>query len=304
MVSCDSSHTNESKNFSTNYYGVLEIYYYGDLLGCTTGAKVFKDRQTLVVFKNKDFKERNHIDELFLEDYNAFGVRGVNLQIKKSTGLSIGVNQHGLVAVNSNILATPDSPYDLITERIVLEAKTIDEAVEICEREIRSTNYQWCNMVVATPEQLIALEITSSEIATVRSRDYLVRTNHHLILDTNEILINVDPEKEWQNIEHSKIRYKNADRYLKHASDIQAIYSMLASHQEKGSICRHGTAYAQDLSYTSVYSYLIAINIEESPKIIFNVSKGPPCQNTYVKFNLEFPLTPKKNNLIKDSFPY
>ncbi len=273
-------------------------------MGCTTGAKIFNDEQALVVFKNKDFKAKNHTDKLAFERYNAFGVRGVNLRIQKAAGFSIGVNQHHLVAVNSNILASPASPYDLITERIVLEAKTVDEAVEICEQEVQKTDYQWCNMVVGTPEQLVAIELTSSELATAQSNDYLVRTNHHVILKTNEEIIDADPEKERQNIEHSEIRYNETDRVLSTASDVKEIFSLLKSHHNEAAICRHGQSTIQDSSYTTVYSYLIAINIEKSPKIVFNVAKGSPCEHTFIRFNLEFPMTAGKYKQIIQYYPF
>ena len=200
-------------------------------MGCTTGAKIFNDEQTLVVFKNKDFKVKSHRDELSFEHSNAFGVRGVNLRIKKAAGFSIGVNQYGLVAMNSNILATPDSPYDLITERIVSEAKTVDDAIEICKQEVQGRKkYQWCNMVVATPKQLVAIELTSSELATARSNDYLVRTNHHLILKTNEAIIEADPDKKNQNIINSEIRFSEADRILKVGTDVEDIFLLQNDH--------------------------------------------------------------------------
>ncbi|MHA2073151.1 MAG: carcinine hydrolase/isopenicillin-N N-acyltransferase family protein [Candidatus Hodarchaeales archaeon] len=268
-------------------------------MGCTTGAKIFNDEQTLVVFKNKDFKVESHTDILSLEHSNVFGARGVDLHSNKVAGFSIGVNQHGLVAVNSNILATSDSPYDLITERIVLEAKTIDEAVEICEQEVQgSTDYQWCNMVVATPEQMVAIELTSSELATAQSNDYLVRTNHHLILKTNKAIIDADPDRERQNIEHSEIRFIDTDRRLKVASDVEEIFSLLKLHNQNAAICRHGLSSIQDLSFTTVYSYLIVINFERSPEIVFNVVKGPPCLHSFTSFNLEFPLTARMKKRI------
>jgi hypothetical protein len=271
-------------------------------LGCTTGAKIFKDEQILVVFKNKDFKVKNYIDKLSFEHPHAFGIRGQNLHIQKAAGFSIGVNQYGLVAVNSNILATSDFPYDLITERVVSEAKNTEEAIRICEQEVQTMDYQWCNMIIATPQQLVAIEITSSEIATEQSKDYLVRTNHHLILKTNEAIIEADPDKERRNIEHSEIRFKKADKFLKVASDVEDIVAFLRSHHNVG-ICRHGRSTFQDLLYTTVYSYLIMIDFKKSPKIVFNVAKGPPCRSRFVKFNLEFPLTSLKKRQIKHYYP-
>lgn len=271
-------------------------------MGCTTGAKIFEDEQILVVFKNKDFKVKNYIDKLSFEHSHAFGVRGQNLRIQRAAGFSIGTNQYGLVAVNSNILATSDSPYDLITERVVLEAKNTDEAIAICEQEIHTKDYQWCNMVVATPQQLVAIELTSSEMATEQSKDYLIRTNHHLILQTDEAIIEADPDKERKNIEHSEIRFRKTNKFLKVASDVEDIVSFLRSHHNVG-ICRHGRSSFQDLSYTTVYSYLITIDFKKSPKILFNVAKGPPCRSRFVKFNLEFPLTSAKKRQIKQYYP-
>jgi len=271
-------------------------------MGCTTGAKIFKDEQILVVFKNKDFKVKNYIDKLSFEHSHAFGVRGHNLHIQKAAGFSIGVNQYGLVAVNSNILATSDSPYDLITERIVLEAKSTDEAIAICEQEIQTMDYQWCNMVIATPQQLAAIELTSSEIATEQSKDYLVRTNHHLILKTNEAIIEADPDKERRNIEHSEIRLKKTEKFLKVSSDVEDIVPFLRSHHNVG-ICRHGRSIFQDLLYTTVYSYLIMIDFKKGLKIGFNVAKGPPCRSRFIKLNLEFPITLVKKRQIKQYYP-
>ena len=271
-------------------------------MSCTTGAKIFQDEQILAVFKNKDFKVKNYIDKLSFEYSHAFGVRGQNLRTQEAAGFSIGVNQYGLVAVNSNILATSDSPYDLITERIVLEAKNTDEAITICEEEIRTKDYQWCNMVIATPQQLAAIELTSSEIATEQSKDYLVRTNHHLILKTNEAIIEADHDKERSNIVHSEIRFRKTDKFLNVSSDVEDIVPFLRSHHKAG-ICRHGRSIFQDLSYTTVYSYLIMIDFKKGLKIGFNVAKGPPCRSRFVKLNLEFPITSLKKRQIKQYYP-
>ncbi|UCG03998.1 MAG: hypothetical protein JSW11_08420 [Candidatus Heimdallarchaeota archaeon] len=272
-------------------------------MGCTTGAKIFKDEQILVVFKNKDFRVKNHSDQLSFEHSHAFGVRGVNLRSKKAAGFSIGVNRHNLVAVNSNILATSDSPYDLLTERIILEAKAVEEAIDICKEEVHGrTDYQWCNMVIATPDQLIAIELTSSELASEQSDDYMVRTNHHLILETTEAIIKADPVKDRLNIDHSVYRFNESVKTLKDASNVEDIRFLLRSHN-KAAICRHGLSSFQDHSYTTVYSYFILINFGKNPKIVFNVARGPPCQSSFIKFNLEFPLTSQNNEQVKRYYP-
>ena len=170
-------------------------------MGCTVGAKLFEDRNALIAFKNKDFQVSTHSDQLFLEHSHAFGVRGVDLGSKKFSGFSIGFNKYGLVAVNTNVLTTPDDPYDLITERVVLESRTIKDAIDICKQEVQgSKSYQWCNMIVATPKKLAAIEITSANISTIQSDDFLVRTNHHLILNTNDMIIKSNPKNPHNSI--------------------------------------------------------------------------------------------------------
>jgi hypothetical protein len=273
-------------------------------MGCTTGAKILDNGRTVIVFKNKDFKVISHSDKISMEHTHAFGVRGVDLGTQKIAGFSIGVNEYGLVAVNSNILSTSDPPYDLLTERIVLEARTIEEAINICEHEIQEArNYQWCNMVIATPKQLAAIEMKSSDLAIARSSDFLVRTNHHLILNTIEEVLNSDPNKGLREIKNSEIRYKKAEKMLDDVSDVDEIPSLLRFHQEEASICRHGQNTVEDLGFTTVYSYIATIQIEKHPQINFDVIKGPPCMSSLTRFKLEFPLNDSIRQQIISRYP-
>lgn len=273
-------------------------------MGCTTGAKVLDNGKSVVVFKNKDFKVISHSDIISMEHTHAFGVRGVDLGTQKIAGFSIGVNQYGLVVVNSNVLSTSDPPYDLVTERIILEARTINEAIKICENEIQgSRNYQWCNMVIATPKHLAAIEMKSSDLAIARSSDFLVRTNHHLILNTIEEVLNSDLDKGLRDIKNSEARYKSAEMMLKDVSGVNEILSLLKFHQQEASICRHGQNTVQDLGFTTVYSYIVTIQMEKHPQIYFDVVKGPPCLNSSTRLKLEFPLTDRIQHKIHSRYP-
>jgi hypothetical protein len=273
-------------------------------MGCTTGAKILNNGRTVVIFKNKDFKVISHSDIISMEHTHTFGVRGVDLGTQKIAGFSIGVNQYGLVAVNSNVLSTSDPPYDLVTERIILKARTIDEAIKICENEIQGArNYQWCNMVIATTKELAAIELKSSDLAIARSSDFLVRTNHHLILNTTEEVLNSDPNKGLREIKNSEIRYKSAETMLKDASGVNEILSLLKFHQQEASICRHGQNTVQDIGFTTVYSYIVTIQMEKHPQIYFDVVKGPPCMNSFTQFKLEFPVTDRIQHQIYSRYP-
>ncbi|MFW9997562.1 MAG: carcinine hydrolase/isopenicillin-N N-acyltransferase family protein [Candidatus Odinarchaeota archaeon] len=272
-------------------------------MGCTVGAKIIG--QTLLVFKNKDFKVESHSDKLSMEHSHAFGVYGVDLGTQQMAGFSIGVNHHGLAAVNTNVLTTRAQLYDLITERIVLEARTVDDAIEICEQEIQGpTRYQWCNMVVATPEELVAIELTSSDLATVRSSDYVVRTNHHLILKTADTIIDSDPDLDQHAISNSQIRYHNAEEVLKTTTSAEEIHSLLKSHHQEAAICRHGQNTIQDLSYNTVYGYLVTVRIDERSEINFDAVKGPPCMQPLTRLGLEFPLTYSRQKQINARYPW
>jgi len=274
-------------------------------MGCTVGAKILENEKTLIVFKNKDFQVASHSDQLSLGHSYAFGVRGVDLGSKKLSGFSVGFNQYGLVAVNTNVLTTSDQPYDLITERVVLESKTIEDAINICEQEVQGpTNYQWCNMVVATPKKLVAIELSSSKIATVQSDDCLVRTNHHLLLNTNNNTINEsNPKPGHQRTKNSKIRYDDAKEMLESTSDLMEIQSLIQSHNQEAAICRHGQRTIQDLSFTTVYSYIVSIPIKKNPEIFFDVVKGPPCNQQMTRLMIRFPLNKKEKELICTNYP-
>lgn len=273
-------------------------------MGCTTGAKILDDGKTIVVFKNKDFKVKNYSDILSLEHSNAFGVHGVNLATQELVGFSIGINQYGLVAVNSNVLATSDYPYDMITKRIVLEARTIDDAIDICEQEIQRTKYQWCNMVIATPEQLAAIELSSSGIATARTEDSIIRTNHHLLLKTNDAVINSFQNDGEKQVKNSKFRFSYAEKILKAASGVEEIYSMLRSHHQEAAICRHGQQNFQDLSFRTVYSYFVTVHPGKRSMIFLDVVKEQPCKASYTQLELRFPLTSNMMKLISERYPF
>ncbi|MFX0170895.1 MAG: carcinine hydrolase/isopenicillin-N N-acyltransferase family protein [Candidatus Hodarchaeota archaeon] len=267
-------------------------------MGCTTGAKILNNGHNVIIFKNKDFKTPGHSDTICLEHTHAFGVRGLDLGTQKVAGFSIGVNQDGLAVVNSNVLSTSDPPYDILTERIVLGARTVEEAIKICEKEIQAQNYQWCNMVIATPKQLAGIELKSSDLAITRSSDYVVKTNHHLILRSTEEILRFNQNKGPRDIKNSEIRYINAEKMLKNASSVNEIFSLLKFHQEEASICRHGQNTVIDVGYTTVYSYVITIHMEKHPQIYFDVVKGPSCMNSVTRFKLEFPL----DDSVKEQF--
>lgn len=273
-------------------------------MGCTVGAKILENENALIVFKNKDFQVKSYSDQLSLEHSHAFGVRGVDLSSKNLSGFSIGFNKYGLVAVNTNVLTTSDYPYDLITERIVLESKTIEDAIKICEQEVKgSKSYQWCNMVVATPKKLVAIELTSSSISSIKSDDCLVRTNHHLLLNTDGILIESNPKIGHQKIKNSKIRYKDAKEMLELSTNLKDVQALLQSHNQEAAICRHGQKTVQDLSFNTVYSYTISIPFKNHSEVIFEVIKGPPCQHYSKRLEIQFPLHNKEKEFLYTDYP-
>lgn len=274
-------------------------------MGCTTGAKILDYGRRLFVFKNKDFEVNSYSDGLALEQSHAFGIRGMNLETQQSEGFSIGANQSGLVVVNSNVLTTNDPPYDLVTEKIVLEANTVDEAIAICEQEIsESSKWQSCNMIVASLNQLAAIELTATDLAITQTNDYVIRTNHHQKLNTNEKIMTSNPKNGINEIKNSKSRLNQAENYLKEITEAEEVVTLLRTHHEEASICRHGKLISPDLALTTVYSYIVRVYMEHKPRIFFDVVKGPPCMQAYTSFELKFPSTEYSCKSILTKYPF
>ncbi|MFQ6014644.1 MAG: hypothetical protein ACE5NP_04285 [Anaerolineae bacterium] len=266
------------------------------MTNCTIGAKVFPDQRTTILFKNKDLRQEGFVDTLHYDD-TSFGPRGLDFATNNFVGYSIGVNKYGVACCNAHIATTSATAYDVLTEKIVAGSRTVEEAVDLVEREIRGgAEYQWCNMVVADLSQVAAIEVTAADFAVETSSTTTVRTNHQLLLDEKPEGQQWEPGFDWG----SQQRLAQAKRMLEGAKGYDDVVRLLRWHSQgrgTASICRHRVpADAPEATeLETVYSYIVEIRRVEKdsqPQATFHVAKGQPCQNQHVALPLKFPSTP------------
>ncbi len=277
--------------------------------GCTLAAKIIGPRYFML--KNRDlvypdFKDHATFDEVI------FAVAGVHIGTGVPMGVSIGVNIWGLSACSSTVLANSDMAYDLLLERVLRECKTIEEAAELVRSDLESGNrYQWSNFILATSEQVGAIEIGDGIMEAEILPVMITRANHHLKLPTVEALKAASPEEREAGgpIQDSQHRRQMAAKMLETSvsfGDMMEIASNHTGSRGYNSICRHRASNPDDplLGETS-YSYILEVlktNSEEYD-IRMHVAKGNPCCNTFQEAKLDFALPSSDKQAVAQAFP-
>ncbi|MFO7837565.1 MAG: carcinine hydrolase/isopenicillin-N N-acyltransferase family protein [Candidatus Thorarchaeota archaeon] len=263
--------------------------------GRTIGAVHVGPR--LLLFKNKDLVDEGHTDHLHFND-SVFSVRGVAIGTGQEAGVSIGINRHGLTGCSATVLATYAQPYDYILEEILQSAKNVDDAYQIIEEKISSgMQYRWCNIVLGDSNDVAVVEISENECELEKTDDYVVRTNHHVLLGTSDILESapVEERKAGRSIWTSRHRRQRTERQLGGARTVAGITEILSMHSESrgfDSICRHanGNDFGMPFLGLTVYSYVVDILYQDNRlrDAAFYVAPGNPCVNTYKKMDVDF----------------
>ncbi|MGY5861506.1 MAG: carcinine hydrolase/isopenicillin-N N-acyltransferase family protein [Candidatus Thorarchaeota archaeon] len=275
--------------------------------GCTIGAKIVGDRYLL--FKNRDLVYDNYKDQCIFED-DVFAVIGIKIGAGIDMGASIGVNRWGLAACNSTVLINSEEAYDVLMKRLLRSAKTLDEAYDIVVKSLDSgERYQWGNFVIATPDEVGAIEIGDGVCEIEHGSGSITRTNHHLILPTRDALLRASPEEREAGgpLSASQTRRQIAARMLESARSTQDIIEILSTHAKgKGydSICRHKTGLRGEdplLGETS-YSYIIEVETKPLDFRIY-VAPGNPCSTTYHELQLDFEASSDAQRKLVSDFP-
>ncbi|MFW9913244.1 MAG: hypothetical protein ACFFEU_12275 [Candidatus Thorarchaeota archaeon] len=277
--------------------------------GCTLAAKIIGPRYFML--KNRDLVYPDFQDHAVFDD-TIFAVTGVHIGSGNPMGVSIGVNKWGLSVCSSTVLANSDTAYDVLLERVLRECITIDEAAELVGSDLETGNrYQWCNFILATPEEVGAIEIGDGIMEIEKLPAMITRANHHLKLPTVETLKTASREEREAGgpIQESQHRRQVASRMLNTAASIGDMIEILCTHSESqgyDSICRHRTSDPDDplLGETS-YSYILEVlrtNAEEFD-IRIHVARGNPCSNTFQEFELDFTSPSSKRQKIVQSIP-
>lgn len=132
--------------------------------------------------------------------------------------------------------------------------------------------YSWANMLVATPDEVAAIEVRDGRIGVERARQFVTRSNHHSCLGVN-------PDDD--DVSETIIRYQLADAGIRKVACLDDVFALLRTHapgRDYG-ICRHGTL-------ETVYSYVVHWREGETA---FYAYQGHPCEGgEFVKVPLTF----------------
>ncbi|MFW9806870.1 MAG: hypothetical protein ACFFFK_09090 [Candidatus Thorarchaeota archaeon] len=277
--------------------------------GCTAGAKIIGDRYYLL--KNRDLIWGGFRDSIVFDE-NVFFVTGVDVGDGAPCGASFGFNRFGLSGCNTTVLVTPHKAYDTLLERILRETRTIEDAFELVHSELENGNrYQWCNFVLASPNEVGVIEIGDGVAVLETDSNIITRTNHHLILPTADILRRASlAEREAGGpLSTSQRRRQEAAKLLAEATSFMDMTQLLSTHREgRGfdSICRHHTSSPRSEPYLgeTVYSYIAEVSALRSDELEFRikVAAGNPCSSTYDEFVVDFDSPENKYNLLTN-FP-
>ncbi len=254
------------------------------------GAVILPELQKTLVFKNRDISTDNHQDELFY-DVDCFGVKGLDLTTGTVGGLAIGVNRFGLSVANTHVRKADHPSYHELTEQLLMFAKDAEDALSMIEDHLKTgRKYQWGNIILADLDSLLAIEIAGDEYSVETSTRKVIRSSHHIMLDT---------ETEY---EASIKRVERGYELIKNVDNLKDVFELLKDHGDnpgQSSICMHPE---KDGDPKTVMSYVVEIDhVSETgrPKVVFHAAKGLPCESTYQAIPLVFPAD---DEIVKRAF--
>jgi hypothetical protein len=275
---------------------------------CTAGAKIIGKRY--ILFKNRDLIWPDFLDSAVFDD-TVFIVEGTNVRSGMTTGASFGVNRWNLSVANTTVLANNDGPYDTLTERMLRECEDIESAFNLVCTEIDAGfRYQWTNFILADTKQVAAIEIAAESTEIEMDRSMMVRTNHHLLLPTSEVLRSASAEAREAGgpLHTSQKRRQDASKALASARSTMDVMELLSSHSAgRGfdSICRHYPSNPRENPFqgSTVYSYILEVAWDAGADIRIYVARGNPCSSTYHDFPIIFSSSDEDKRDIVGKFP-
>jgi hypothetical protein len=251
------------------------------------GAVILPKLNKTLLFKNRDRMVQDHRDEIFY-DVDCFGIRGINNTTGELEGLAIGVNRQGLAIANTHVRNTSDPSYYKLVEQLLMFAKDAEDSLGMTVDQLKiGRSYQWGNIILADNDSMLVIELAGSEHSIEWSERRVLRTSHHIMLDTESVL-----RKEGIDYDSSVKRVERGYDLIRQISSVQDVFSLLKDHGDgegKSSLCRHPDG---DDQYSTVMSYVIEIDHNQDlgrPKIIFHFAKGRPCEAIYHTIPIVFP---------------
>ncbi len=245
------------------------------------GAVILPDPNRTFLFKNRDLTSESH-EDVVVYDPDFFGVRGFD------GGIAIGVNRHGLAVANTHVKATADPSYHGLTEQLLLFAKDAEDALSMTADHLKSGRvYQWSNLILADKDSMLVIELAGSEHNIEWSERKVLRTSHHIMLDTEDDVRQAIGDA----YEHSIQRLDRGYELMRQASRPEHVFSLLKDHggtPGQSSLCRHGSGG----EYSTVMGYVVEVDFNTEsgrPKTVIHVAKGNPCQASFTAIPLIFP---------------
>jgi hypothetical protein len=256
------------------------------------GAVLFPDLRKTVLFKNSDSVQGQHKEEVSY-DVDSFGIRGVDMSTGALTGLAIGVNRHGLAVADTHVRSTSDLSCHTLTEQVLTFAKDAEDGLTmVLDHLNKGRNYQWGNLVLADNDSMLVIEIAGNQQAVEWSERKVLRTGHHIMLETGDSVAAPESSNETSSYADSVKRVERGYELIRRVSDMKSVFALLKDHGEskgQASVCKHSSKAGQS---STVTSYVVEIDHQREssrPRVVFHVARGNPCSSSYTAIPLIFP---------------
>jgi hypothetical protein len=247
-------------------------------MDCTIGW--VKIKNGYILFKNRDFFSNFKLHNMLFFRKGALG-----LQHKKFFGYTAGVNIHGvgIVVAGSNFdVMTKKKPIRMwpVCKYALERSKTAEEAKNIIIGEFKKQNpTSGGNTIVSDLKKAFVIENTGRDIVCGNCKDFIVRTNHFIMLKNKYPLSNSKGDNE-----SSFKRYDTANMFLKKNRIVNVSYicKILRSHIPKkgnNSICRHGSKMK---TVSSIIFY-----VKKDKILVYSVLNQNPCEREFEVIELQ-----------------
>ena len=152
------------------------------------------------------------------------------------------------------------------------------------------SRYQWGNLVLADHDSMLVIELAGDEHSIEWSERKVLRTAHHIMLDTEDALrSNQEQPDEYLN---SVKRVERGYDLIRQVSNVSDVFNILKDHggePGQSSLCKH-SGFEGEHETTMSYVVEVDYSIDPTrPRIVFHVAKGNPCQSAFASIPIVFP---------------
>ena len=171
-------------------------------------------------------------------------------------------------------------------------SKNVDDGLSLVVGHLKTgKKFQWGNLILADKEKMLVIEIAGNEHSIEMSDRKVLRTGHHIMLDTDEVLLERISNSD-DLYDDSVKRVERGYDLLRQVDSLNGVFAMLKNHGTapgQTSICRHTTA---DEILSTKMSYVVEVDFSAESgklKILFHFANGNPCTSEFRAIPLLFP---------------